>query len=44
MLAEEALSHLTTYWQLIFGPLILLFVRFAGGGIAGFIPERTRHG
>ena len=44
MLAEEMLSHFTTYWQLIFGPLILLFVRFAGGGIAGFIPERTRRG
>ena len=44
MLAEEALSHLTTYWQMIFGPLILLFVRFAGGGLAGFIPERARLG
>ena len=38
MLAEEALSNVTTYWQLIFGPLILIFVRFFGTGLAGFIP------
>lgn len=44
MLAEEVLSHITTYWQLIFGPLILLFVRFAGSGIAGLIRGWGRHG
>jgi branched-chain amino acid transport system permease protein len=38
MLAEEALSNITTYWQLIFGPLILIFVRFIGTGLAGLIP------
>ncbi len=44
MLAEELLSHVTTYWQLIFGPLILLFVRFARSGIIGLIPERRGDG
>jgi len=38
MLAEEVLSDITTYWQLIFGPLILVFVRFIGTGLAGLIP------
>jgi branched-chain amino acid transport system permease protein len=37
MVAEELLSGVTTYWQLIFGPLILIFVRFAGKGIAGLL-------
>jgi branched-chain amino acid transport system permease protein len=44
MLAEETLSHLTTYWQLIFGPLILIFVRFARSGLIGFFPERAGDG
>jgi branched-chain amino acid transport system permease protein len=41
MLAEETLSHVTTYWQLIFGPLILIFVRFARSGLIGLFPERA---
>jgi len=44
MLAEETLSHLTTYWQLIFGPLILIFVRFARSGLIGLFPERSGDG
>jgi branched-chain amino acid transport system permease protein len=44
MLAEETLSHLTTYWQLIFGPLILIFVRFARSGLVGLFPERAGDG
>jgi branched-chain amino acid transport system permease protein len=44
MLAEETLSHITTYWQLIFGPLILLFVRFARSGLIGLFPERAGDG
>jgi branched-chain amino acid transport system permease protein len=44
MLAEETLSHLTTYWQLIFGPLILIFVRFARSGLIGLFPERADDG
>jgi branched-chain amino acid transport system permease protein len=44
MLAEETLSHITTYWQLIFGPLILIFVRFARSGLIGLFPERAGDG
>lgn len=44
MLAEETLSHLTTYWQLIFGPLILIFVRFARSGLVGLFPQRAGDG
>jgi branched-chain amino acid transport system permease protein len=44
MLAEETLSHLTTYWQLIFGPLILIFVRFARSGLIGLFPESAGNG
>ena len=40
MLMEETLSHVTTYWQLLFGPLILLFVRYVRFGLIGLIPER----
>jgi branched-chain amino acid transport system permease protein len=44
MLAEETLSHVTTYWQLVFGPLILIFVRFARSGLVGLFPERAGDG
>ena len=42
MLMEETLSHVTTYWQLIFGPLILLFVRYVRFGLVGLISEKHR--
>ncbi len=42
MLMEETLSHFTTYWQLIFGPLILLFVRYVRFGLVGLISEKHR--
>jgi hypothetical protein len=32
---EEALSGITEYWQIILGPLLLLVVLFARGGIDG---------
>ncbi|MEM7693985.1 MAG: branched-chain amino acid ABC transporter permease [Pseudomonadota bacterium] len=35
VLIEEALSEVTQYWRLIFGPLLVLLVLFARGGIAG---------
>ena len=41
MLMEETLSHVTTYWQLVFGPMILIFVRFARAGLIGLLPERA---
>ena len=42
MLMEETLSHVTTYWQLIFGPLILLFVRYVRFGLVGLLSEKHR--
>ncbi|MDQ4059563.1 MAG: branched-chain amino acid ABC transporter permease [Pseudomonadota bacterium] len=35
--AEELLSGLTSYWQMIFGPLLLVLVLFAPGGIHGLL-------
>lgn len=35
--AEDVLSGLTQHWKAIFGPLIVLFVLFTRGGIAGMI-------
>jgi branched-chain amino acid transport system permease protein len=39
---EEALSGITEYWQIILGPLLLLVVLFARGGIDGIL-ARPRH-
>jgi len=37
LVLEEALSGITEYWQIILGPLLLLVVLFARGGIDGLI-------
>lgn len=34
-LAEEILSHYIEHWRLVFGPLLVLAVLFARGGLAG---------
>lgn len=41
LVLEEALSGITEYWQIILGPLLLLIVLFARGGIVGML--RPRH-
>ena len=41
ILLEEALSGITEYWQLIFGPFLILVVLFARGGLLGFL-EKAR--
>ena len=37
LVLEEALSGMTEYWQIILGPLFLLVVLFARGGIDGLL-------
>ena len=37
LVAEDVLSGLTEHWKAIFGPMIVLFVLFTRGGIAGLI-------
>jgi branched-chain amino acid transport system permease protein len=37
LVLEEALSSVTEYWQIIVGPLFLLVVLFARGGIDGLL-------
>jgi branched-chain amino acid transport system permease protein len=37
LVLEEALSSITEYWQIILGPLLLLIVLFARGGIDGML-------
>ena len=37
LLLEEVLSQFTEYWALIMGPLLLLIVLFARGGIMGLL-------
>jgi len=37
LVLEEALSGITEYWQIILGPLLLLVVLFARGGIMGLL-------
>jgi branched-chain amino acid transport system permease protein len=43
LVLEEALSDITEYWQIILGPLLLLVVLFARGGIDGLL-GKVRHG
>jgi branched-chain amino acid transport system permease protein len=42
LLLEEGLSRLTEYWQIIIGPLFLLVVLFARGGIDGLLTRLGR--
>ncbi|SIR07739.1 MULTISPECIES: branched-chain amino acid ABC transporter permease [unclassified Bosea (in: a-proteobacteria)] len=46
LVAEDVLSGLTQHWKAIFGPLIVLFVLFTRGGIAGMMGKLRgpRHG
>jgi branched-chain amino acid transport system permease protein len=43
LLLEEYLSGLTEHWKMIFGPLLILVVLFARGGITGLF-RRNRDG
>ena len=42
LLLEEFLSQITEYWALIMGPLLLLIVLFARGGIMGLLGRHRR--
>ena len=42
LVLEEVLSHFTEYWQIILGPLLLLVVLFARGGIDGLLRSAGR--
>ena len=42
LVLEEVLSSLTEYWQIIVGPLFLLVVLFARGGISGMLAGASR--
>src|SRR2546430_17409145 len=42
LLLEELLSQVTEYWALIMGPLLLLIVLFARGGIMGILGRLSR--
>ena len=43
LVLEEVLSGITEYWQIILGPLLLLVVLFARGGIEGLL-GKAPHG
>jgi branched-chain amino acid transport system permease protein len=43
LVLEEVLSGITEYWQIILGPLLLLVVLFARGGIDGLL-GKAHHG
>ena len=42
LVLEEALSGVTEYWQIILGPLLLMVVLFARGGIDGLLTGARR--
>lgn len=41
LLLEEWLSGLTEHWKMVFGPLLVLVVLFARGGLLGLLKART---
>jgi branched-chain amino acid transport system permease protein len=43
LVLEEVLSGITEYWQILLGPMLLLVVLFARGGIDGLL-GKVRHG
>ena len=42
LLVEEFLSGITEHWQIVFGPLLILVVIYARGGIAGAVRALER--
>lgn len=42
LFAEETLSAQTEHWQIVLGPLLLLVVLFARGGLFGWLAGRAR--
>jgi len=42
LVLEEALSRVTEYWQIILGPMLLLVVLFARGGVDGLLARSHR--
>jgi len=42
LVLEEALSRVTEYWQIILGPMLLLVVLYARGGIDGLLRSLQR--
>ena len=42
LVLEEGLSRVTEYWPIILGPMILLVVLYARGGIDGFLTGMRR--
>jgi branched-chain amino acid transport system permease protein len=43
LVLEEVLSSITEHWQIILGPLLLLVVLFARGGIDGLLLNWREH-
>jgi branched-chain amino acid transport system permease protein len=43
LLLEEFLPGLTEHWKMLFGPLLILVVLFARGGVTKIF-DRDRHG
>jgi branched-chain amino acid transport system permease protein len=42
LVLEEVLSGITEYWHIIIGPIFLLVVLFARGGIDGLLMSARR--
>jgi branched-chain amino acid transport system permease protein len=42
LLLEDLLAAWTTHWQIILGPILVLVVLFARGGLAGLLPGGAR--
>jgi len=44
LLAEFVLGHFTEHWQLVMGPLLVLVVLYAKGGLASLLPVARKGG
>jgi branched-chain amino acid transport system permease protein len=41
LLAEDVLAHFTEHWRIVFGPLLVLAVLFARGGLIGLLRPKA---
>ena len=44
LVLSEVLSSLTIHWHLIFGPLLIILVLYARGGLGGIIDRGQKDG
>jgi len=42
LVTEDVLGHFTEHWKVVFGPLLILVVLFARGGLVGLLTGKRQ--